>query len=276
VDGRHLLPIGYGGEGGGDTPAHPSLPSVSYDPSTLERHAILAALFMVCVLHPEVRRISRVPAPSGGLLGGHDDRMPGHWAVGGGSANASESFTQRLGVAARRGEESEDRADPTPITPQRWATRHPDAIAGGKPVENPWGPDYDRRAAVPGPFLWGNNTDPMTHPAIKRGYYEAQTFRVVRLADDGTVEFDAPIPLLLRVVRPDLDMALHLRNGGAHAATEEGKPFGSVDLVRTVAPFLREGLVDPGNGRVNPTLPPVHVVHDGQGLTFVQVAACLN
>jgi len=115
----------------------------------------------------------------------------------------------------------------------------------------------------------------MTHPAIKRGYYESKTFRVVTVDSDGVVQFEAPIPLLLRVVRPDVDMALHLREGGLTPA-EDGASFGSVDLVRTVAPFLREGLVDPGNGRANPGLPPVHVVHDGRGLTFVQVAACLN
>jgi hypothetical protein len=115
----------------------------------------------------------------------------------------------------------------------------------------------------------------MTHPAIKRGHYEARTFRIASVDADGEVQFEAPIPLLLRVVRPDVDMALHLREG-ALSAPEEGQTFGSVDLVRTVAPFLREGLVDPGNGRENPLLPPVHVVHDGRGLTFVQVAACLN
>ena len=112
----------------------------------------------------------------------------------------------------------------------------------------------------------------MTHPAIKRGHYESRTFRVARLDDDGRLLVESPIPLLLRVVRPDVDMALHLRDG-----REPGESaFGVVELVRTVAPFLREGLVDPGNGRVNPGLPPVHVLRDDEGLSFVQVVACLN
>ena len=119
----------------------------------------------------------------------------------------------------------------------------------------------------------------MTHPAIKRGHYEARTFRIARLGNEGTVQFDAPIPLLLRVVRPDIDMALHLRDGGrlgGSAETGGERAFGAVELVRTVAPFLREGLVDPGNGRVNPGLPPVHVLRDDEGLSFVQVVACMN
>lgn len=116
----------------------------------------------------------------------------------------------------------------------------------------------------------------MTHPAIKRGHYESRTFRVVTVDSDGVVQFEAPIPLLLRVVRPDVDMALHLRDGTRLTPADESQSFGAIDLVRTVAPFLREGLVDPGNGRVNPALPPVHVVRDEQGLRFVQVAACLN
>lgn len=114
----------------------------------------------------------------------------------------------------------------------------------------------------------------MTHPAIKRGYYEARTFRIARVGDEGRVDFEAPLPLLLRVVRPDVDMAHHLASGGRLETPPES--FGSVDLVQTVAPFLREGLVDPGNGRENPTLPPVHVVRDDSGLSFVQVVACLN
>ncbi len=112
----------------------------------------------------------------------------------------------------------------------------------------------------------------MTHPAIKRGHYEARTFRVARLDDAGRIEFEAPIPLLLRIVRPDIDMALHLRDGGQL----EAESIGSVDLVQTVAPFLREGLLDPGNGRTNPLLPPVHVLREDDGLTFAQVVACLN
>ena len=115
----------------------------------------------------------------------------------------------------------------------------------------------------------------MTHPAIKRGHYESRTFRVARVGNDGTLEFEAPLPLLLRVVRPDVDMAQHLRTGGRLEAPDAAS-FGSVDLVRTVAPFLREGLVDPGNGRENPLLPPVHVIRDDEGLSFVQVVACLN
>ncbi len=115
----------------------------------------------------------------------------------------------------------------------------------------------------------------MTHPAIKRGHYEARTFRVARIDETGTLAFQAPIPLLLRIVRPDVDMALHLREGGRlDAAAAES--FGSVDLVQTVAPFLREGLLDPGNGRANPELPPVHVLREDDGLTFAQVVACLN
>lgn len=114
----------------------------------------------------------------------------------------------------------------------------------------------------------------MTHPAIKRGHYEARTFRVARLDGTGKIEFEAPIPLLLRIVRPDVDMALHLRDGGQLEADTES--FGSVELVRTVAPFLREGLLDPGNGRTNPQLPPVHVLREDDGLTFAQVVACLN
>ena len=113
----------------------------------------------------------------------------------------------------------------------------------------------------------------MTHPAIKRGHYEARTFRVARIDETGTLAFQAPIPLLLRIVRPDVDMALHLRDGGRLDAAES---FGSVDLVQTVAPFLREGLLDPGNGRANSELPPVHVLREDGGLTFAQVVACLN
>ena len=115
----------------------------------------------------------------------------------------------------------------------------------------------------------------MTHPAIKRGHYEARTFRVARLDDAGNLAFQAPIPLLLRIVRPDVDLALHLRDEGRLDASNE-RPFGSVDLVQTVAPFLREGLLDPGNGRANPQLPPVHVLREEDGLTFAQVVACLN
>lgn len=116
----------------------------------------------------------------------------------------------------------------------------------------------------------------MTHPAIKRGHYEARTFRIARVGDEGRIDFESPLPLLLRVVRPDVDMAAHLASGGRLKAPSEDASFGSVDLVRTVAPFLREGLVDPGNGRENPTLPPVHVIRDDSGLSFVQVVACLN
>ena len=115
----------------------------------------------------------------------------------------------------------------------------------------------------------------MTHPAIKRGHYEARTFRIARLDETGAMEFQAPIPLLLRIVRPDVDMALHLRDGGGLDSADP-QTFGSVDLVQTVAPFLREGLLDPGNGRVNPELPPVHVLREPEGLTFAQVVACLN
>lgn len=116
----------------------------------------------------------------------------------------------------------------------------------------------------------------MTHPAIKRGHYEARTFRVARVGAKGTLDFEAPIPLLLRIVRPDVDMALHLTADGLPAPAPGQPAFGSVDLVRTVAPFLREGLLDPGNGRENPGLPPVHVIRDDEGLSFVQVVACLN
>lgn len=116
----------------------------------------------------------------------------------------------------------------------------------------------------------------MTHPAIKRGHYEARTFRVARLGAEGDVLFEGPLPLLLRVVRPDVDMALQLRNGGLLSADDDARAFGSVDLVRTVAPFLREGLLDPGNGRMNPGLAPVHVLRGEDGLTFAQVVACLN
>ena len=114
----------------------------------------------------------------------------------------------------------------------------------------------------------------MTHPAIKRGHYEARTFRVARVGQAGEIEFQAPLPLLLRVVRPDLDMAHHLTSGGR--LDGPAADFGSVDLVQTVAPFLREGLLDPGNGRENADLPPVHVLRDDDGLSFVQVVACLN
>lgn len=47
-------------------------------------------------------------------------------------------------------------------------------------------------------------------------------------------------------------------------------------FVQVVAPFLREGLIDPGNGRPNRWLPPVHLIETAEGMAFAQAVGSLN
>lgn len=123
---------------------------------------------------------------------------------------------------------------------------------------------------MPGPYAH--------HPAIRRGHYEVKTFTVGRITatrPDGTQTIDviATIPSLLRVVVAGLDIRAYL--------PEIPNADGPLDLtsdafVQLVAPYLREGLIDPWIGRGKSKAPPVIALETEAGLSFVQAIACLN
>lgn len=123
------------------------------------------------------------------------------------------------------------------------------------------------------------------HPAIRRGRYELVTFNVGRLAASGQVRVLSPVSILVRVVDFDADIEAYLERvapvepDASDELTEENLNSGGIDaeeLVQLVAPVLRGGLLDPGNGREVGWRPPVQMVLDGARLRFMQMAVCLN
>ncbi|HEX9952008.1 MAG TPA: hypothetical protein VGB53_09590 [Rubricoccaceae bacterium] len=118
------------------------------------------------------------------------------------------------------------------------------------------------------------------HPAIRRGHYEVQTFLVCNV-DAKAVSRGRDIPLrvvgmmptILRVVVAGLDIEPYLVPGTERSRS---KDLTSDAFVQTVAPYLREGLIDPGNGEPNTARPPVVAMETLHGLSFVQAVACLN
>ena len=118
------------------------------------------------------------------------------------------------------------------------------------------------------------------HPAIRRGHYEVQTFLVCNVdaaavSDDGAVPLRVVgmMPMILRVVVAGLDIEPYLAPGA-----ERSRPRDlTLDaFVLSVAPYLREGPIDPGNGQPNRSRPPVVVMETLHGLNFAQAVACLN
>ena len=114
------------------------------------------------------------------------------------------------------------------------------------------------------------------HPAIRRGHYEVKTFTVGRLVatkPDGTqtIEVVGTIPSLLRVVVAGLDMRDYLPDRPEDAGPQD---LTSDAFVQLVAPYLREGLIDPWRGRGRAA--PVITLETEAGLSFVQAVACLN
>ncbi len=116
------------------------------------------------------------------------------------------------------------------------------------------------------------------HPAIKRGHFEVKTFTVGRISathPDGTQTIDVvgSVPSLLRVVVAGLDIRAYLPD------VPEGdgpRDLTSDEFVQLVAPYLREGLIDPWPGRGSRRIPPVITMETEAGLSFVQAVACLN
>lgn len=115
----------------------------------------------------------------------------------------------------------------------------------------------------------------MAHPSITRGHFESRTARLATVGVDGRDLGSVPVPLLLRVVladdglRPLLDAAAAPPGQGPRQLTTDA-------FVQVVAPYLREGLIDPGNGRPNRWLPPVQLVETAGGMAFVQAVGSLN
>ena len=113
------------------------------------------------------------------------------------------------------------------------------------------------------------------HPAIQRGHYEVATIGAERIGVSGESRILPPVSILVRVVDFDADLGEYL----AQVAPKPGEtPTGlhADEVVRLAAPLLRDGLLDPGNGRKAPWLPPVQMVLEDGSLRFVQVVACLN
>jgi hypothetical protein len=115
----------------------------------------------------------------------------------------------------------------------------------------------------------------MFHPAITRGRFDVRTARVATVSADGQDLGTVPVGLILRVVvashslRPLLEAAASPAGTGPQELTTDA-------FLQVVAPFLREGLIDPGNGRANRWLPPVQLVETAEGMAFVQPVAGLN
>ena len=118
------------------------------------------------------------------------------------------------------------------------------------------------------------------HPAIRRGHYEVQTVLVCNVdatavSDDGAIPIRIVglMPTLLRVVVAGLDIEPYLAPGTGQSRPSD---LTSNAFVLSVAPYLREGLIDPGNGQPNRLRPPVIAMETLSGLSFVQAVACLN
>ena len=118
------------------------------------------------------------------------------------------------------------------------------------------------------------------HPAIRRGHYEVQTVLVCNVdaaavSDDGAIPMRVVglMPTILRVVVAGLDIEPYLAPGNGQSRP---KDLTSDAFMLSVAPYLREGLIDPGNGQPNRSRPPVVAMETLSGLSFVQAVACLN
>ena len=116
------------------------------------------------------------------------------------------------------------------------------------------------------------------HPAIRRGHYEVQTFTVGRIGatnPDGSLTIDVLgcVPSLLRVVVAGADLGDYLPDMPEGAGPRD---LTSDEFVQLVAPYLREGLIDPWTGRGRHRTPPVIAMETEAGLSFVQAVACLN
>lgn len=116
------------------------------------------------------------------------------------------------------------------------------------------------------------------HPAIRRGHYESMHTRAFsveaeRLDGGSPLRVEGPMPVLCRVVVPGLDLWPYLE---AVPVAELPRDLSSPAFVRLIAPYLREGLIDPGNGRRRRGLAPVIATETLLGLMFVQAIACLN
>jgi hypothetical protein len=81
------------------------------------------------------------------------------------------------------------------------------------------------------------------------------------------------VPAIVRVVVAGLDLNGYLPN------VPEGDPpmcLTSEQFVQLIAPYLREGLIDPWNGKGRGRIPPVITRDAEESLSFIQAVGYLN
>ncbi|HEX9950297.1 MAG TPA: hypothetical protein VGB53_00880 [Rubricoccaceae bacterium] len=116
------------------------------------------------------------------------------------------------------------------------------------------------------------------HPAITRGHYEVKTFTVGRISEPNAAGHSilhviGKVPMMLRVVVAGVDLQAYLPDVPEDEAPQD---LTSDEFVQLVAPYLREGLIDPWKGRGSNRTPPIIAMETEAGLSFIQAVACLN